>query len=212
MGENMELKEFTVGELMVKSYLVSENNKAFIIDPGAEGERLYNYLKNHNLELKYIINTHGHFDHIAANDFLKQKTGADILAHPEAYLKFKDPKLNLSQLFMNQKISSTSLDKSLVENEEIIFEDLKLKIIFTPGHSQDGISIYLPTKKILFSGDCIFANGIGRTDLEDSDPVELKNSIENKLFKLPEDCIFYPGHGSKSTLSVFKNRVWPAIS
>ncbi|RAK10378.1 glyoxylase-like metal-dependent hydrolase (beta-lactamase superfamily II) [Halanaerobium saccharolyticum] len=208
----MELKEFTVGKLMVKSYLVSENNSAFIIDPGAEGERLYNYLKNHNLELKYIINTHGHFDHIAANDFLKKKTDADILAHPDADLKFKDPKLNLSQLFMNQKIKSPALDRALTENEEIIFENLKLKIIYTPGHSQDGISIYLPAKKILFSGDCIFANGIGRTDLEDSDSVQLKNSIEKKLFKLPDDCTFYPGHGSKSTLSVYKSRVWPAIS
>ncbi|MEC9489725.1 MAG: MBL fold metallo-hydrolase [Halanaerobiales bacterium] len=208
----MELKEFTVGELMVKSYLVSKNNKAFIIDPGAEGKRLYNYLKNHNLELKYIINTHGHFDHIAANDFLKNKTGADILAHPDADLKFKDPKLNLSQLFMNQKIVSTPLDRSLTENEEIIFEGLKLKIFYTPGHSQDGISIYLPEKKVLFSGDCIFANGVGRTDLADSNPAQLKNSIAEKLFKLPEDCTFYPGHGPKSKLSVFKNRVWPAIS
>ena len=205
----MELKEFTVGELMVKSYLVSKNNKAFIIDPGAEGERLYNYLKNNNLELKYIINTHGHFDHIAANDFLKKKTGAEILAHPDAELKFKDPQLNLSQLFMNQNISSTALDRALTDQEKIIFEGLKLKIIYTPGHSRDGISIYIPEEKLVFSGDCIFANGIGRTDLEDSNLGQLKNSIENKLFKLSDECTFYPGHGPKSTLSMFKNRVWP---
>lgn len=207
----MELKEFIVGELMVKSYVVSKNNKAFIIDPGAEGERLYNYLKDNNLELKYIINTHGHFDHIAANDFLKKKTGAEILAHPDADLKFKDSKLNLSQRFMNQNINSTALDRALADQEEIIFEGLKLEIIYTPGHSQDGISVYLPEEKIIFSGDCIFANGVGRTDLEDSDLAQLKNSIKNKLFELTDDCIFYPGHGPKSTLNVFKNRVWPAI-
>ena len=207
----MELKEFTVGELMVKAYLVSKNNKAFIIDPGAEGERLYNYLENNNLELKYIINTHGHFDHIAANDFLKKKTDAEILAHPDAGLKFKDSKLNLSQLFMNQNITSPELDRALIDQEEVVFEGLKLKIIYTPGHSQDGISIYLPEEKIIFSGDCIFANGVGRTDLEDSDLAQLKNSIEENFFELPDVCKFYPGHGPASTLNVFKDRVWPAV-
>lgn len=207
----MELKEFTVGELMVKSYLISKNNKAVIIDPGAEGQRLYNYLKNNDLELKYIINTHGHFDHIAANNFLKKKTGAEILAHPDADSKFKDSKLNLSKKFMNKNISSAPLDRALAEQEEFIFEGLKLKIIYTPGHSQDGISIYIPAEKVIFSGDCIFANGVGRTDLEDSDSQKLKDSIENKLLKLPADCTFYPGHGPKSTLSDFKDRVWPSF-
>lgn len=208
----MEIKEFTVGELMVKSYLVSDNNRAFIIDPGAEGKRLYNYLKENNLELIYIINTHGHFDHIAANDFLKKKTGAEILAHPDADIKFKDSKLNLSQMFMNQTVYSPALDRALVNQEEINFESLKLKIIYTPGHSQDGITIYLPEEKMIFSGDCIFASGVGRTDLEDSNLAQLKNSIENELFKLPNDCKFYPGHGPASTLENFKNRVWPSFS
>lgn len=207
----MDLKEFNVGELMVKSYLISKNNKAIIIDPGAEGERLYNYLVKNNLELEYIINTHGHFDHIAANDFLKEKTGAEIMAHPDADIKFKDSKLNLSQIFMNKKLNSGPLDRALTEQEEFHFEDLKFRVIYTPGHSQDSISIYLPGQKIVFSGDCIFANGIGRTDLEDSDFDQLENSIENKLLKLPADCTFYPGHGSKSTLGDFKNRVWPSF-
>ncbi|MFN2340795.1 MAG: MBL fold metallo-hydrolase [Halanaerobium sp.] len=196
---------------MVKSYLISKNNKALIIDPGAEGEKLYNHLKNNNLELKYIINTHGHFDHIAANNFLKNKTDAKIMAHPEADFKFKDSKLNLSKMFMNQNINSAALDKALTDQEEIIFEGIKLKVIYTPGHSQDGISIYLAEEKIVFSGDCIFANGVGRTDLEDSEFKQLKNSIENKLLQLPADCTFYPGHGPKSTLGNFKKRVWPSF-
>jgi len=207
----MELKEFTVGELMVKSYLISENNKAIIIDPGAEGEKLYNYLNDNDLKLEYIINTHGHFDHIAANKFLKEKTGAEILAHPDADLKFKDSKLNLSQKFMHKNIYSAPLDRALAEQEEFYFEGLKLEIIYTPGHSQDGISIYLPEEKTIFSGDLIFANGVGRTDLGDSDSGQLKDSIENKLLKLPADCTFYPGHGPKGSLGDFKDRVWPSF-
>ena len=207
----MELKEFTVGELMSKSYIISKNDSAIIIDPGADGDKLYNYLQKNKLELKYIINTHGHFDHIAANQFLKDKTDAEILAHPKTDLKFKDPKFNLSQIFMQQKIKSPALDKILNDGEIIDFENLKLKIIYTPGHSEDGISIYLEEEKILFSGDCIFATGVGRTDLSDSNFKQLINSVEEKLFSLPEDIIFYPGHGSKSTISFFKNKVWPVV-
>ena len=207
----MEVKAFTVGELMSKCYIISKNDKAVIIDPGAEGKRLYKYLKNQGLELKYIINTHGHFDHISANRFLKTKTDADILAHPKANLKFKDSQLNLSQIFMQKNVLSPALDRALNDGDQINFENLKLKIIYTPGHSEDGISIYLSGEKKLFSGDCIFATGVGRTDLEDSNYQLLKDSIENKLFKLPDDVTFYAGHGPESTLAVFKNKVWPSI-
>ena len=208
----MELKEFTVGDLMSKCYIISENGKALIIDPGAEGERLYNYLINNDLELIYIINTHGHFDHIAANKYLKKNTDAKILAHSKADLKFKDPELNLSQVFNRKKILSPAIDSKLKDGDQINFESLKLKILYTPCHSADGISIYIKSENALFSGDCIFANGIGRTDLEDSDFKTLKDSIENKLFTLSDECSFYAGHGPQSNLKRFKNEVWPSFS
>jgi len=207
----MKLKKFTVGDLMSKSYIISKNGKAIIIDPGADGEKLYNYLQENNLVLKNIINTHGHFDHMAANEFLKDKTGAEILAHSKADLKFKDPELNLSQRLRRKKISSPSLDRALKEGEIINFENLKLRIIYTPGHSEDGISIYLEEEKALFSGDCIFASGVGRTDFSDSDFEVLTDSIEEKIFLLPDDTIFYPGHGPECKISSFKKGVWPAF-
>jgi len=207
----MELKKITVGDLMSKSYIISENGKAIIIDPGADGEKLYNYLQENNLTLKNIINTHGHFDHMAANEFLKDKTGAEILAHSKADLKFEDPELNLSQRLRRKKISSPSLDRALKEGEIINFENLKLRIIYTPGHSEDGISIYLEEEKALFSGDCIFASGVGRTDFSDSDFEVLTDSIEEKIFLLPDDTIFYPGHGPECKISSFKKGVWPAF-
>lgn len=208
----MELKEFTVGDLMSKCYILSENGKALIIDPGAEAEKLYNYLNNNDLKLEYIINTHGHFDHIAANEYLKKNTGAEILAHPKADLKFKDSELNLSQVFNREKILSPASDSQLNDGDQINFESLKLEVLYTPGHCNDGISIYIESENVLFSGDCIFANGIGRTDLKDSNFEELKNSIENRIFKLPSECIFYPGHGPHSNLQRFKNEVWPSFN
>lgn len=207
----MNYKSFTVGEVMAKCYIISENDNAFIIDPGAEGKKIYKYLTDNNLKLKFIINTHGHFDHISANKYLKEKTEAEIYAHPKANLKFENPQKNLSQFFINKKIKSPSLDRGLADNEEIEFGTLSLKILYTPGHSEDGISVYIKEKDLLFSGDTIFANSIGRSDLNDSDFKLLKNSIENKLLLLPEKTKFLPGHGPESTIGNFKNNVWPLL-
>ena len=208
----MNLKEFTVGEIMTRCYIISNNNKAAVIDPGAEGRKIYNYLNENNLELEYIINTHAHFDHIAANEFLKNKTDAKILAHPKADSKLTNSQNNLTLSFLNEEITSPGLDIALKNREKIDFEGITLEIIYTPGHSEDGISIYIAEENILFSGDCIFANGIGRTDLEDSDFKTLKDSIENKLFTLSDECSFYAGHGPQSNLKRFKNEVWPSFS
>lgn len=212
IGDKMNLKKFTVGNVMSQCYIISKNKKAIIIDPGAEGERIYNYLLDNNLELKFIINTHGHFDHIAANDFLKNKTGADILAHPRADLKFKDPVANLSQPFLRKEIIAPPLDKPINDGDKIEFEDLELKILYTPGHSDDSISIYLESEKILFPGDCIFASGYGRTDLKDSSFSQLKKSISGKILTLPEDIEYYAGHGPKSTIKKFKAAIWPYMN
>lgn len=208
----MNIKSFTVGEIMSRCYLVSKNKKAFVIDPGDEGEKIYNYLEKNNLKLEFIINTHGHFDHLGANKFLKEKTDAKIYAHPKAEIKFKDPEKNLSQLFYNKKITSPLGDRYLKDEEIIDFEGVELKVIYTPGHSEDGISIFIKKDSILFSGDCIFATSIGRTDLADSNHALLKDSIENKLFCLDDQTRVYPGHGMDFDLLYFKENVWPQFS
>ena len=208
----MNIKCLTLGEINSNCYIVSENKKAFVIDPGAEGEKINNYLSEHDLDLEFIINTHGHFDHIGANKFLKNNYDADILAHPRANIKFSDPEKNLSLHFFNRRIVSPPLDKEIHDGDEINFNNKILKILYTPGHSEDGISVYIKSKEILFSGDCIFANGYGRTDLYDSNFKELKKSISEKLLTLPENTTFYSGHGPKSTLKKFENRIWPTIN
>lgn len=208
----MDLKKFTVGNIMSNCYLISQNKKAVLIDPGAEAEKIYSYLLDNDLELKFIINTHGHFDHIGANEFLKMKTGADILAHPKAELKFKDPAVNLSEPFLRKKITSPPIDQKLTDGDKLQFEDLEFEILYTPGHSDDSISIYIESENILFPGDCIFANGYGRTDLEDSSFEELKNSISEKLLTLPEDVEYYAGHGPKSKIKNFKVGIWPSLN
>ena len=205
----MNIKHFSLGDVFTRCYIVSENGKAFIVDPGAEGEKIYNYLLENKLDLKFIINTHGHFDHIGANEFLKDKTGAKILAHQEAASKLISAEENLSQSFLRKSINSPEADRLLEEGDRVMFDSLELQILYTPGHSRGGISIYIPSEKVLFSGDAIFANGVGRTDLSDSDKEQLKDSIENKLLKLDDQVEVYPGHGPRFKLKNFKENVFP---
>jgi glyoxylase-like metal-dependent hydrolase (beta-lactamase superfamily II) len=165
----MQIKQFSLGDVFTRCYVLSENNKALVIDPGAEAEKIYEYLKKNNLDLKLIINTHGHFDHIGANEFLKEKSDAEILIHAKAADKLVSAEKNLSLKFLRKEITSPTADKLLEDGDLIDFESLTLKVLYTPGHSQGGISIYIDSEKVLFSGDAIFSNGIGRTDLLDSD-------------------------------------------
>lgn len=205
----MQIKQFILGDVFTRCYVISENNKALVIDPGADAEKIYEYLEKNNLELKLIINTHGHFDHIGANKFLKEKSGAEILIHAKAADKLISAEKNLSLKFLRKEITSPTADKILEDGDLIDFESMTLKVLYTPGHSLGGISIYIDSEKALFSGDAIFSNGIGRTDLQDSNIDQLQNSIEKKLLPLDENVKVFPGHGPSFYLKDFKEKVFP---
>jgi len=205
----MEIKSFSLGDVFTRCYVVSKNNKAFIVDPGAEAEKIFSYLKNNDLKLEFIINTHGHFDHIGANEFLKNKTNAEIYIHDKAAEKLISAKKNLSLKFLRRKIISPPADRLLKDGDQIIFEDYTMQVLYTPGHSRGGISIYIPKENILFSGDAVFSNGVGRTDLADSSREKLHESIKEKLLVLTEDTKIFPGHGESFLLKDFKEDVYP---
>lgn len=207
----LKIKHFTVGQFLTRSYIISENNNAMIIDPGGDGEKLYKYLENNQLNLKIIINTHAHFDHIGANKFLQEKTNAEIYIHPNEASKLQSADLNLSKFFTNNGVISPSADKFLEEGDIIEFESLQFEVIHTPGHSSGGIALYLAQEDIIFVGDTIFSNGIGRTDIKDSDFELLKKTIENKILSLPEQTEFFSGHGPRGYIKDFKENVWPKM-
>ncbi|MEA2022182.1 MAG: MBL fold metallo-hydrolase [Candidatus Caldatribacteriota bacterium] len=203
----MFLKRLVVGALDTNCYLVGckKNRKAVVIDPGAEEEvdTIVNILQDNNFKLKYIINTHGHIDHIAGNRELKSKTLAGILIHKLDAEMLVDANKNLSS-FLNQEICSPPADKFLEEGDEITFGLLKLKIIHTPGHTPGGISLIL--NDIVFTGDTLFAEGIGRTDLPGGSYNDIQKSIKEKLLILGDDKIIYPGHGPSSTIGEERRR------
>lgn len=205
----MFIEKIVVGMNSANTYLIGEKNgEIAIIDPGAKDDKIIELIEQYNLTPIKIINTHGHFDHIAGNEFLKEKFNLDILIHKNEKDFLINPAKNLSQLSLNEVISP-SADELLKDNDKIFVGKYEFKVIHTPGHSPGGIALYNKKEKVLFSGDTIFAMGIGRSDFNSSNQKDLYKSIEN-LLKLDDDTKVFPGHGKKTTIREFK-KIWKRI-
>ncbi len=199
----MIIKSLTVGPIMANCYIVGcERTKtAVVIDPGADGNRILLTLAESNLTVKYILNTHGHFDHVGANKELKEATGADILIHSlDAPLLSH---LSSTAMAMGMSIEdSPPPDRTIEDGDTISFGDIVLKVIHTPGHSPGGVAFY--ADGALFAGDTLFAGSVGRTDFPGGDFNILSESIRKKLFVLGDDVTVYPGHMGTTEIGIEK--------
>jgi hydroxyacylglutathione hydrolase len=195
----MIIKKLAVGPLMANCFILGceKTREAAVIDPGDETDRILWSLAELKLKVKYIINTHGHFDHVGGNKEMKEATGADIL------INSLDAPM-LSQLsaaaasFGLATDNSPPPDQALEDGDTISFGTITLKVIHTPGHSPGGIALYADGN--LFVGDTLFAGSIGRSDLPGGDMHTLISSIKNKLFMLNDDVKVFSGHGPETTI------------
>ena len=155
------------------SYILADERtkEAAVIDPSYETEWLIKIIESEKLKVKYIINTHDHHDHTAGNSRIKEKTGAKIIAH---------------------KFAKVGQDVSVDDKDEIKIGNLKMKVIYTPGHCKSSICLTVENK--ILTGDTLFVGECGRTDLAGSDPAEMYDSLFNKLMKLNDETEVYPGH------------------
>lgn len=172
----LEIKHFIVGPLLTNCYLISSKNEAAVIDPGGQIKEILEELERSKTTLKYIILTHGHWDHTFSVSKIKKETGAKVLIHEaeKEFIKFK-------------------VDEFLKENDKIKVGDSVLKVIHTPGHTKG--SICLLGENEIFTGDTIFKDGYGRTDLKGGSQKDLENSLK-KLEKILKPGVkIYPGHG-----------------
>lgn len=198
----MKISTISVGPGATNCYIVEENgDSAFIIDPGDEAEKIYKYIQNKNISISGIILTHGHFDHIGAVSFLRDKLDITVSVHKLDSPFLLDPSKNLSSM-LGDELKLEPADHLLADGE--VYNSFK--VIVTPGHTPGGISLYNESEGILFSGDTIFNNGYGRTDFPGSDYTTLLTSIK-KLLKLPADTVVYPGHGPITTINDFKRYI-----
>ncbi len=195
----MIIKSLTVGPIMANSFILGceQTKEAAVIDPGDETDRILLSLAESKLRVRYIINTHGHFDHVGGNKKLKNATHADLMIHA-----LDAPMLqHLSATASNWGLSaddSSPPDQELKDNDTIAFGTIELKVIHTPGHSPGGISFY--TDGCVFVGDTLFQGSIGRSDFPGGDHETLISSIREKLFVLGDDVRVFPGHGPETTI------------
>lgn len=195
----MILETVCVGQMQVNCYILASNKShpAIIIDPGDEVRKIKQVLDKHSLSPAFIINTHGHYDHIGCDD----KFGVPVYIHRADLALLKTPELNLSSSF-TLPYGVKSKIVALEDKQTIELEDIQLKVLHIPGHTPGGIALWLkkPVDKIVFSGDTLFCQGIGRSDLDGSDESLLIKSIKEKLLTLADDTIIYPGHGPSTTV------------
>jgi len=197
-GKMNKIHKLVVGPMQSNCYILCEEDEAIVIDPGGDAQLILNKLNELNSKCIYIINTHGHIDHIAANNKIKDATGAKILIHKKDASMLTNSLLNLSAFFTEETIAVNPPDRLLEDGDYIKTSNLKLKVIHTPGHTEGGICLL--GDGFVFTGDTLFESGIGRTDFPGGSYKTLIDSICKHLLVLKDETIIYPGHGGISTI------------
>ena len=204
------VKTLPVGQLQTNCYLVADEKtgQAMVVDPGAESERIYAALDKLKLEtkpdVKYVVNTHAHFDHVQANARLMEKLRS-VQASPPKLVAHAEALLTLTQgggatLFGFRAVPSPEPDWIVDEGDVLKLGAHELRVLHTPGHSPGSISLYCAAEKLIFCGDVLFMHGVGRYDLPGGSWDVLETSIRSRLYTLPDETVVYPGHGPATAI------------
>jgi hydroxyacylglutathione hydrolase len=197
------IEQLPLGPIQANCFIVAceETKEAVVIDPGDEADKILMALAKKALKVKKIINTHGHFDHVGANRRLTEVTGAKLMIHSQDVPMLSQSAASAKAWGMRADNSPTP-DRVLEDGDIITFGNLSLTVIHTPGHTRGGISLY--GHGAVFVGDTLFSGSVGRTDFPGGDYDTLIKSIQQKIFKLPEDTKVYPGHMGPTTVGAEK--------
>ncbi len=195
----MNVRRVVVGPLQVNCYIVEDERtkEAIVIDPGDDAAAILNVIGTRELKVKYIINTHAHFDHVGANKAIKDATGAEIVLH-EGDAALLGATKDQARMFGMTAPSSPKADRYVKHGDVLTAGGISLRVLHTPGHSSGGIC--LVGGGVAFTGDSLFAGSIGRTDLGGGDLMTLITSIRENLMTLPDETLVLSGHGPQSTI------------
>ena len=202
----MKINHYVVGMVQTNCYIVinDETKECFIIDPGASGKQIAEKLRQNNLTPVAVLLTHGHFDHAASAKTLAKEFDIKIYAHEAEADTLRDPQKNVS--WMIQLKESYDADVFLKDEEVITFAGFEIKVLHTPGHTEGGCCYYIADEAVVFTGDTLFAQSVGRTDFPGGSMSQIVRSIQEKLLTLTEagdletDVMVYPGHNDPTTI------------
>lgn len=190
-----------VGPLEVNCFILGceETRRGVVIDAGGDAGEIIAAVERHGLTIDYLINTHGHFDHIGANRALKEQFGARLLIHA-ADAPLLERAATTARSYGIPGENSPPADAFLSDGMEIAFGNVRMTVLHTPGHTPGCCCLYLEAEKTVITGDTLFADSIGRTDLPGGSHPQLLESVRTKLFTLPDEVKAYPGHGPDTTI------------
>lgn len=204
----MKIKKYSLGQLQTNCYfIIDENNNCVIIDPADEANFILEQIQINRLNVLAILATHGHFDHLLAVGEIQKSINIPL------YISKKD-------LFLIDRLEETAayflgykphiiqpIKVNYLNDKRILISNFKFQILKTPGHTPGSVCFYLKKEKILFSGDTLFKNAVGRDDFSYSSKNNLIKSLK-KIISLPEEVIIYPGHGEKTTIKLAKSYLY----
>jgi len=201
----MLLFQATVGPFEANCYIAGDNEtrEAIVIDPGGDAARIIDIIEQHKLRISTILNTHGHIDHIAANLAVRRHTGASIGIHPDDAPLLQDPLLNGSAMF-GIPFKNHQPDFLVTEETRHVVGRLTIRVLHTPGHTRGSICLLI--NDVIFTGDTLFKESVGRCDLPGGDAQELQHSLRTKILPLSDTYVVYPGHGDTTNLKHERQR------
>lgn len=197
----MLLRYLPTGMLGSNCYVVGNSGEGVIIDPGSRASDIIRLVEEMKLDIKYILLTHTHIDHITSVDEIRDRFGAKVMVHEADAAAMSDGMLNGSALFASSK-TFRDADIFLKDGNNFEVGGMRIDIIHTPGHTPGGICVKIENS--IFTGDTLFRMSVGRTDLGTGNQRDLMNSIKNKLIVLDDSVAVYPGHGESSTIGFEK--------
>jgi glyoxylase-like metal-dependent hydrolase (beta-lactamase superfamily II) len=200
----LEFKIITVGAIRTNCYIVKgKENHCIVIDPGAEAENILQSIDEEGWTVDAILLTHGHFDHIMAVDQIREKTRAKVYAASTEEKLLRTPELNCT--IMGADIAlGVEADCLLDDGQVFDIAGLNVQAIFTPGHTAGSVCYYFKEAAVLFCGDTVFLESVGRTDLPTGNSTAIIESLNEKILTLPDEVHIYPGHGPDTSVKYEK--------
>lgn len=199
MGK-LKVDQYVVGQVQTNCYVLvnAETKECLVIDPGAAAVQLAERIRRDGYKPVAVLLTHGHFDHAGAAEALAEDFGVKIYAHEAEKETLSDSRKNVSWMVGAEECYHA--DEYVSDEQELDLAGFHIRVLHTPGHTEGGCCYYLPYEEVLFSGDTLFAQSVGRTDFPGGSMSQIVRSIKEKLMVLPEQTTVYPGHNDVTSI------------